>query len=817
MLSYTAAQIAQILHTESSALPHPQAMINDLSYNTKTIFDPAHTLFIALKGTLDGHAFVQEALRLGIKNIVISQDLNIPAGINVFKVNDTLAALQKIASHHRAQFTYPVISITGSNGKTTVKEWLSFLLHDDTRLVKSPRSYNSQIGVPVSVLKMQHDHELGIFEAGVSKRGEMEKLENILHPDIGLLTNIGSAHDEGFSSREEKLNEKLQLFKHAKKLVYCSDENWIEQAVTAFVKDHPRIKPVSWSTTDKTADYVIQQQKNNAGQTTITIDGISLLLTHDDLASVQNATHCAVLLCVLGKDLSQFKDLFSQLPALEMRMQLIHGKNCDIINDSYSADLESLQIALDYLYTQNQEEKKALILSDLLQTGIPEEQLYPQLFHMLEKRSLHLLIGIGEAMIRYAGSYRGNARFYRDTEAFMQDLHADDLAHYVVLVKGARKFRFEKIIERLSERQHETKLFINLSALIHNVNHYRSLLPPQVKLMGMVKAHSYGSGTYEVANELQKSGVDYLAVVYVDEGVQLRQKGVSLPVMVVNPEPAQLSQAMEYKLEPAIYSQRLLEEVIAFSKQQNEKVPVHIEVDTGMHRLGFSPQEWDALIEQLKQHRNLQVTSVYTHLGASDDAQLDAFTQTQFALFDSLRKKLSGAIEENILFHALNSSGISRFPEHHYDMVRLGIGMYGLDEYPPSDHALQNVYTLKTVISQLRQVKANESVGYSGRGKENTERTIAVVAIGYADGISRKLGNGNYSFTIAGKKAKTVGNICMDMCMLDVTHIPCKEGDEVLVFDSKESIREMSAALETIPYEIISGVSQRVKRVYIKE
>lgn len=790
---------------------------------------PSSTLFFAMIGDRrDGHEFIPDMHSAGVRNFVISKsDAATYSDSTFILVDDTLAALQKIAAQHRSGFNYPVIAITGSNGKTIVKEWLYQLLRDDFHIVRSPKSYNSQIGVPLSVWDMQDSNTLAVFEAGISQPGEMRHLGEIIRPDIGIFTNLGSAHDENFSSMDEKAEEKLRLFSHCKKLIYCRDYFVIADRLNHvdFLSDE--LEVFSWSRKQQ-ADLQIGRITRNNGETEI--QGIfqnrfvHIRIPFTDDASIENAIHCWSLMLMMGVDHDVISDRMMTLTPVAMRLEMKEGvSNCSIINDSYNSDIGSLTIALDFLNQQKQHSKRTVILSDILQSGKDDQSLYAEVSDLLQRKHVGRLIGIGNAISSQSAAFGFlDAAFYPDTESFLKNLHSGLFSNETILLKGARAFGFERIVRQLQQKAHETVLEINLNAAIHNLNFYKSRLNADTAVMVMVKAFSYGSGSFEMANLLQFHRVDYLAVAYADEGIELRKAGITLPIMVMNPEEQSFDAMVDYKLEPEIYSFRVLNqfsEVIRrrLTASANDGFPIHLELDTGMRRLGFVEDDINELVVRLGNHKHLKLSSVFTHLVASDESGHDSFTKQQVERFNYMTDQITSRFNYRIRRHVLNSAGILRFPEYQFDMVRLGIGLHGVAATMHEQKQLEFVSTLKATIAQLKTIKAEDTIGYSRKGKLSHDAQIATIGIGYADGLNRKLSNGKGSMMVSGKRCPIVGNICMDMTMIDVTGLDVNEGDEVIVFGPGYTIIDMARDLDTIPYEILTSVSQRVKRVYYHE
>lgn len=852
MTTYSIKEIAKIVKAEVKP-PVEAGNIIHLLTDSRNLAYPGSTLFVALvTSNRNGHQFIPALYQKGVRNFLISEEYNreeFPHA-NFLKVPDTLYALQNLAAFHRKKFQMPVIGITGSNGKTIVKEWLFQLLHEDYRIVRSPRSYNSQIGVPLSVWQMEPENTLAIIEAGISQPGEMTHLEKIIQPTIGIFTNIGDAHNEGFLNILQKIREKLVLFIHSKVLIYCKDYPELHESILQFHgqmrrnenSDEKPLQLFAWSHKTE-ADLKITgirlfEEKNqasggNAGYTRIDAvykeKAIYIQIPFTDQGSIENAIHCWCVMLLFETNEAMILERMWHLAPIAMRLELKQAVNdCSIINDSYNSDFNSLSIALDFLSQQKQHLKKTLILSDILQSGRNNANLYAEVTELLKQKGIGKLIGIGKNISKEKNIFLKNkelsSSFYPDTDAFISGYQSDTDANLLfhdetILLKGARIFEFERISNLLEQKTHQTVLEINLNALANNIRVYQSLLRPHVKMMAMVKAFSYGSGSYEIANQLQFQGIDYLAVAYADEGVELRKRGITLPIMVMSPEAHAFRSIIQWQLEPEIYSLNLLQLFTgAINDLKKNHYPVHIKLDTGMHRLGFSPEDIPSLIQLLKQNESLKIVSVFSHLAASDEPDQKAFTLEQARRFEDMSGPIMRSLSYPVLRHLANSAAISGYPELQYDMVRLGIGMFGIDHSGQIQQKLEVVSTLKTTISQLRKVRAGETVGYGRNGKVDTDKIIATIPVGYADGLHRTLGNGKGKLLVHGKSAPVIGNICMDMLMIDVTHITdAKEGDPVVVFGKEPSIQEVAAWAGTIPYEIMTGISQRVKRIYVQE
>ena len=784
-------------------------------------------MFFALKGNpQDGHQYINEVYNKSVRFFITSQPVHesLYPGAYFIQVSDTLTTLQDIAAYHRHQFSYPVIGITGSNGKTVVKEWLFQLLNDDYIIVRSPKSYNSQVGVPLSVWQMQQQHTLAIFEAGISRPGEMAKLQAIIDPEIGIFTFLGDAHAEGFTSKQQKLHEKLLLFTRSKCLFYCADEKQLDEAVETFKAAHNAdLKLFSWG---KEKKNFLQVQSCVTKQSGTLLVCVVENTTHEffipftDEASVHNGITCIAVLFYHNIAPATIRERLLLLRRLEMRLELKQGiNNCSLINDGYSADINALGIALNFLEQPQQYARRTVILSDLFESGQPPEDLYRSIAHLLQQKKLFRFVGIGPMIKAYATFFNGlgAAHFYETTHDFIKDIPNLHFFEETILIKGARLFQFEKISKCLEQKMHQTFLEIDLNALRHNINIYRQQLKPGVRLMCMVKAFSYGSGSFEIASLLQHAGVDYLGVAYADEGVELRKAGIKLPVMVMNTEEAGFDSILQYNLEPELYSFKILQSFKEYLIEQNiVDYPVHIKIDTGMNRLGFEPEEVAALAAILHDGR-CKVLSVFSHLAGGGEAEHDAFTNEQARLLQEATSVLQKNLGYPFICHIANSSAINRHAHLQLDMVRLGIGMFGIDTDSSIRARLRNVTTLKTSISQIKQVKQGESVGYSRSAIADADKTIATVRIGYADGYPRLLSNGVGAMLVNGKEARVIGRVCMDMTMLDITGIEAMEEDEVIVFGDGLPVHTLAGWAHTIEYEILTNISGRVRRVYFEE
>jgi len=827
-MNYSISNISSLLHSKTHGNLASDIVIKDLLIDSRKLGNPLTSLFFAIKGERhDGHTYINDLYQKGVRNFVVSQLPQNYAQLTdacFISVNDTLQALQLLCSQHRKQFTIPVLGITGSNGKTIVKEWLYQLLREDKNIVRSPKSFNSQVGVPLSVWQLSQEHTFGIFEAGISKPGEMELLEKIIQPTIGLVTNIGKAHDENFEDQKEKVYEKLKLFVNTETIIYCKDYLLVHHEISSN-DDFLKTKIFTWSKKTK-ADLLIGRITKTTVDTEIQgvykNDFISIKIPFTDEASIENAIHCWALMLHLGYENNTIAERMPLLSPIAMRLELKEGiNNCSIINDSYNSDIGSLAIALDFLNQQKQHPKKTLVLSDILQSGQNNEALYKEVADLIHKKGVSRLVGIGEGISSEAHQFNIEKSFYKSTADFLKQFNNSLFRDETILLKGARSFGFEAISKVIQQKAHQTVLEINLNALVHNLNYYRSKLKPDTQIMAMVKAFSYGSGSFEIANILQFHRINYLAVAYADEGIELRKAGITVPIMVMNPEEDSYEGMIHYHLEPEIFSFRVLnlfEEAIKRSiTDTTQTLPIHIKLDTGMHRLGFEESDINELIVRIKNNKHLRIKSVFSHLAGSDDPTHFDFTWQQIKRFNAMSDQFQSHFSYPIFKHILNSAGITNFPDAQFDLVRLGIGLYGIGANETEQTQLQNVSTLKTCISQIKKIPANETIGYNRKGIANRDVQIATVPIGYADGLSRKLSNGKGKMIVKGKAAPIIGNVCMDMCMIDITDINANENDEVIVFGEAYPITEVAKDVDTIPYEILTNVSRRVKRVYYQE
>lgn len=807
--------------------------IKHFLFDSRQLMSAYNSVFFAIKSVKNnGHEYIPELYQAGVRHFIIEEKIDsllFPNAI-FFQVENSIIALQELAKIHRYMFDFPVIGITGSNGKTIVKEWLFQLLKEEKKIVRSPQSYNSQIGVPMSIWKMSNNHELGIFEAGISKKGEMENIAPIIGCDIGIFTSLGTAHDAGFKDKKEKAKEKSLLFYQAKKIIYRKDIQEIDDCVSKL-----KAKLVTWSFSKESDLRIEKIQERQDGKDGAEIEAIykneniKINIPFSDEVSCSNAIICWLTLLEMGKDNEWINERMQKLEIVAMRLELKKGINqTRIINDTYNLDLTSLKSSLQFMCSQAGGKKKTVIISDILQHENNTKKLNKTIAEWLVSNySINRIIGIGKDIIQLKNELNGSVEkhFYPNTDAFLKDVQNLSFRDEIVLVKGARKFRFERIVSRLEQQAHRTVLEINFNALKNNLLAYKKCLKPETKIMVMVKASAYGAGLTEVAQFMESEKVDYLTVAYIDEGVALRKAGIKRPILVLNPEPAGFDALLRHHLEPEIYTLNQLKQLCIFAEGNflQKEINIHIKLDTGMKRLGFEEKDLSALILFLKSKQigqskgvKINIQSIFSHLAGSDAAEHDDFTQQQIIRYQRMYQRISQSLNIQPLKHILNSAGITRFPDYHFDMVRLGIGLYGVATSEEMKSKLQNISTLKASISQIKNLKPGESVGYNRGGKVSKPTRIATVSIGYADGLSRAAGYGKFAVSLRGKRAKTIGVICMDMCMIDISNIEeARVGDEVTIFGESPSIEELSHCMNTIPYEVLTAISDRVKRTYV--
>lgn len=828
-MTYTIAQIIKIVDTDLFTLNEPTSTIETISIDSRHYNISEKTLFFCFDGSrIQAKRFIPELIHKGVKNIVLDKKYygTISEQANFIYVEDVKTALQKLAQDKREKYHLNVIGITGSNGKTIVKEWLSSLLSDSVALIKSPKSYNSQIGVPLSIWNISKEHSLGIFEAGISTTDEMEALRNIIKPNIGILTNIGDAHSDGFKNNLEKLEEKLKLFVFSEVIIYNYNDVFIRENIQSILlKLNSNAKCYGWGQ-EKEAQLVIKNE-NSAIVVLHNNNSVDILLPTMEASFLENICHCVATLVYLGYSPEEFKEKLFQLKRIEMRLEVIEGiQNAILINDTYNSDIESLKTALNFLNQQAKNAPKTLILSDMTHRGNQNDAWNTHVLELLKETDIHQLVLIGTHFYSKKEMFncfkKVEVFFYIDTETFLNHFSEANIKNHVVLIKGARVYQFEKIILKFQKKNHETYLQIHLNALKNNLNQFANLLKPKTKVMLMLKAHGYGLGSVEIAKLLEHQRADYLALAYIDEGIEIRNVGVKTPIMIMNPELNAVEKLYEYHLEPEIYSLNFFIELIQKVKQmglgKGKKFPIHIKLETGMNRLGFIEEDIESLIALLKLNPQFEIVSIFSHLVASDEAQFDDFTRNQISRFEALYEMITNQIGYKPLRHILNSEGIVRHTEYQFEMVRLGIGLFGIDSSLELQPKLQNTVSLISKISQIKKVSKGETIGYSRKGVLEKDSTIGIVNIGYADGYSRVFGNGKASVWIKGQKVPTIGNICMDMTMVNLTETNgIQENDEVEIFGNHISLTELAETAQTIPYEILTSVSGRVQRVYYED
>jgi alanine racemase len=794
--------------------------ISQISIDSRQIFNPRNTLFVALQGAKSkGEDFIPNLIELEVSCYLIhhteqSQLSKYSEKAGFIAVVDTKVALQRIAKYTREQFHKPVISITGSNGKTIVKEWLGQILSLKYAVAKSPKSYNSQVGVPLSIFGIEAYHQVAILEAGISKSDEMEALQQMIQPDLGIFTNIGSAHQEGFSDLKTKLQEKLTLFQGVKLLIYCRDQELVKEEIETIF---PPEKRIGWS--DKAGAEFTRSLKISDGKARMILlkNDLSTTTFHlpfADSASLENITHAIVAALTLGQDSESIQSGISQLRPVDMRLTLKPGVNeCLLIDDTYNNDLAGLKVALDFMNQQREKKRKILILSDLLQQGNPS-LIYKEVAELIRSYRFDLIMGVGTEIQVLEEFFGQKFQGFQSTQSILASIDPNKFSNDLILITGARVFGFEQLVNRLQQRIHGTTLEINLNALTHNFNFYKRKINTGTKVMVMVKAFAYGGGAAEIANHLQTMGADYLAVAFSDEGVALRKEGIRLPIMVLNPMEESFGLCQEYDLEPVVFSPEFFKSLGKWSRDHDYQLKIHLDLDTGMRRLGFEEKHLEVLNSLIQEFPELKIASIYTHLVGADEEIHRDFSMEQLKLFSKMSTEIRSILPYKPILHALNSAGIVAFPAYHLDMVRLGIGLYGLEVTGKYNTALKPISTLKTTISQVKILEAGTTVGYSRKGMLPDGGKIATLSIGYADGYDRRFSNGKGYVLIHGKKAPVIGNVCMDMMMVDVSEIDCKAGDEAIIYGPDISLKELADRIGTIPYELLTNISTRVKRVY---
>lgn len=829
-MKYSIVEIADVLHIPEERICYPDAVVSRLLTDSRSLVYPQETLFFALRtANNDGHHYVTQLYERGVRNFVVDNLGEVPKGLqgmaNYLVVDDTLEALQNLAAFHRQRFTIPVIGITGSRGKTTVKEWLYQLLKDDYRIVRSPRSYNSQIGVPLSLWDIEDGTSLAIIEAGISTTGEMARLQAMIRPTIGVITNIGSEHDEGFASMTEKAQEKAKILNSCENIIYGADYHLVTDTIAPLLEADVA-QELAWSARGNKAALQVTSITHDDNRTIIAYtyadEQATVVVPFDADRDVENAITCLAVLLMMKVSQKDIESRMSALTPVGTRIDVIEGvNNCTIIRDGYSSDYNSLTPALNFMMRRAGTHSGTVILSDLKPETYSGDELYIRVSELLRSKGVKRLVGIGDDMCRFASYFAQlpAAHFYHTTKHFVEAWSAGDFDDETILLKGAPDADFDLIVDMLEAKRHQTVMEIDLNALASNFKYFKSLVKPTTRTVAMVKAGGYGTGSYEVAKTLQDRGADYLAVAVQDEGVDLRKAGITMPIIVLNPSVVNYKAMFIHRLEPEVYSFEEVEALVREGKKYGvHHFPVHIKIDTGMHRLGFTRHMLSQLVEMLHGQDVLRPVSVFSHLSVADDLSQDDYTREQFAYFDDCTQYLQQHFSHRLMRHILNTAGIVRFPDRQYDMVRIGIGLYGIATLPGSmEKALQPVASLHSVIISVKQWEAGTTIGYGRAGVLTRDSRIATVTIGYADGFDRHFGNGNVSMWVGGKLCPTVGNVCMDAVMIDVTDVDCKPGDQVEIFGPHVPIEQLSTARGTIPYEILTGISPRVKRVYYRE
>lgn len=815
-MNYTVQQIAAI--TNAQVIGDGDLMIKNIAFDSRIIYSTKNTAFIAINTHKNsGEKFIESAIDRGIHVIISEHQYPQFENITWIIVENSVDFLQKLAKYHFEHSHLQSIGITGSNGKTILKEWLYQCLWNEFPTVKSPKSFNSQIGLPLSLLQINTSHTLGIFEVGISQPDEMENLENIFHPQIGLLTHIGTAHAANFSSEEELVDEKIKLFKDSQVIIYNGDHSLVSKKIKDLYSDK---KLISYGLKKENQVFI----KNNISKgENIVVEyfgqEISFPAHQRDEATLTNALALITVLKELHIENQKIVEKINTLKAVEMRLEAIEGiKGNIVINDSFNLDLDSLKTALQFLKEYNKP-KKSLVLTDIVGVNTNSQELYEEVSELVNEQHFDSVFLIGDEISKFSELFKSKTYTFIDTKELIESKYLTELENQIILLKGARKFEIERLKDILELRKHDTVLEINLNAILHNINYHKSLLKPGTKMMAMVKANAYGLGSYEISEFLQHHHIDYLGVAFADEGAELRKKGITTPIVVMNPEQHSYQTIIDYNLEPEIYSFRVLDlfyEAVQKSGY-DQKYPIHIKLETGMHRLGFKDFELDQLSETLD-HKNLKVQSMFSHLSSSDVPEEKEFTLNQLETFEKNSSYLIEKLGYTPIRHILNSSGITSYTNYQYNMVRIGIGMLGESPSSEIQKQLQSVVSFKTVISQISLVENGESVGYSRKYKTDHQTRIATIPVGYADGIPRLIGNQIGKLGVHKTLAPIVGNICMDMMMLNVDNIPnVKEGDTVTIFNAYPSLKEFAAYCKTITYEVLTSISPRVKRIYIKD
>jgi len=824
-MEYSVKEVISAIKESETRIVEGEAYISWLSTDSRNLPDAREALFFALDGTLhNGHNFIEDAHSKGVINFVVNQHYRIPDNIhaNFFIVPDTLVALQQIAAYHRKRFdNIDIVAITGSNGKTTIKEWLAQMM-DYKKVVKSPKSYNSQTGVAFSVWQIENDHQLGIFEAGISKPGEMELLERMIKPTVGILTNIGDAHAAGFNDDQHKLDEKIKLFSDAEVIIYNSDSEIIQNTIPL---RYPEKKLISWGFSGLSNYIRITEliTQNNFAEVHFLHGGTEkvMYLPFSDQASVQNVMHCVTYMLWSGVDVEFIQKKVNQLHNLPMRLELKSGIGGSIlINDTYNADIQSLKVALEFLSQQAGNLPKVLIISEFDQIGIDDQEFLGVLVDLLQKESIEHIYFVGHIRDENASFFDMvvTCSFYKTTDDLLKQIKKLDLEGKAILIKGARRFALDRVVDALSDLGHSVVMETDFHALDHNLRFFSSRISDHTGIIAVIKASAYGSGSHELGKFLEFKKVNYLAVAFVDEGISLRKSGITLPIMILNPEVHLTDDFIEWNLEPEIYSISFLKSVIeSLPENNNSPLKIHLKLDTGMRRLGIGEHETGSLIHVLKNQSRIEVATIFTHLTSSEDESHDDWTHEQISKFERMYDQISHILGYKPARHVLNTAGILRFPQYHFELVRLGLGLYGIDVTGKFAGILEKVHTLKAKVIQIKEVEKEQSVGYSRKGVMSERGEIAIVNIGYADGLLRGSGNGKYSVMINHKLYSIIGNVCMDLTIIELGHQSgVKIGDDVIIFGKQQPIEELARINQTIPYEILCRISPRVKRLYFK-
>jgi len=821
-MKYSISEIASVLQASSTSITNPNAVIAHLLTDSRSLTFADETLFFAIKTkNNDGHRYINNLYELGVRNFVVEHTDGMPSGANYIVTPNTLEALQQLATYHRSRFNIPVIAITGSRGKTCAKEWLYQLLNADYRIVRSPRSFNSQIGVPLSLWEINENTDLAIIEAGISMPGEMQRLEAIIRPTMGIMTSLTAEHGENFASLQEKASEKAKLFAHCQTIVLNADNGTMMQAVAQYSADK-----AFWSRTDasEASMHICKSSaRNHNTEIKYTYKGATHTVSVPtvNINHINNAINCLMVMLQLGIDADTATKRIAMLTPVQTRINVIEGMNgCIVVSDSYPSDFNSLSGALDFMARQHTPSMhRTAIISDTADVSINPELAYAQMAELLANRGIERIIGIGDNIGRYGHLFAGERRFFRSTQEFLNAMSPSDFENELILVKGAAEYDFHKIVDMLEAKLHQTVMEVNLDALSSNYNFFRSLVRPTTKFVCMLKASGYGAGSYELARTLEDSGVAYIAVAAHDEGVDLRKAGITAKIMVLNPRVENYKAMFTYDLEPEVYGIDECREIIREAEKYGiSNYPVHIKLDTGMHRLGFLKEQLPELLTLLNSQSAIRPASVFSHLCVADEPDKDAYTMQQFQYFDECCEILQAGTKHHIIRHILNTTGIVRFPEHQCDMVRLGIGLYGISTTSDgSESSLIPVSSLHSVVISIKEWPAGTTIGYGQRGVLKRQSRIATIPIGYADGIDRHFGNGNINMWVNGTLCPTVGNICMDVCMIDVTDAECSIGDNVEIFGEHIPVERLAEVRQTIPYEILTSISTRVKRVYYRE